>query len=215
MTFLGKTGRAADPPAGRPGLAGQPHRLAASAGLCRADRGQGTVPLEGQGPGLDFSLCQAIRRILAAEEPSGRWSRRATERIGEIRHEFAWLDADTTAVLIGPSGEAEWWTFAGSKANATLARELSWQLQGRVTQDSLTLTFEPHVSLDDVRHTVDHLRLQEVERMRPAVEDDAMEGLKFSACVPPRLAVEMLEERLCDPEATRRILGQSVRFVSD
>ena len=47
---------------------------------------------KGEGQGLGFRLSQAIKRILATEEHSERWSRRATERLGEIWQEFPWLD---------------------------------------------------------------------------------------------------------------------------
>lgn len=60
---------------------------------------------------------------------------------------------------------------------------------------------------------------QAVERLRqgpvdPAPSDlavEALDGLKFSACVPRDLALEMLRTRLADPIAVEAILSVEVR----
>jgi len=49
--------------------------------------------------------------------------------------------------------------------------------------------------------------------MRPAVDEAAIDGLKFSECLPIELAMEMLERRFQEPDAIRRILEEHVRFV--
>jgi ATP-dependent helicase Lhr and Lhr-like helicase len=80
---------------------------------------------KGEGRGLGFRLSQAIKRILATDECCRRWSRRATERMGEIRQEFPWLAAESSVVVLAGDGETEWWTFGGNRANATLAQQLA------------------------------------------------------------------------------------------
>jgi ATP-dependent helicase Lhr and Lhr-like helicase len=49
--------------------------------------------------------------------------------------------------------------------------------------------------------------------MRPAIDEAAIDGLKFSECLPTELAIEMLESRLQEPNATRHILKEDVRFL--
>jgi ATP-dependent helicase Lhr and Lhr-like helicase len=49
--------------------------------------------------------------------------------------------------------------------------------------------------------------------MRPAIDEAAIDGLKFSECLPVELAIEMLERRLQAPDATRGILKDYVRFL--
>jgi len=168
---------------------------------------------KGEGQGLGFRLSQAIKRILATDECSGRWSRRARERIGEIRQEFAWLEPGSTVALVAGDGEVEWWTFGGNRANATLARQLAQETGSQVTHDSFTLTFESAVKLHDVERAIGAIRQQDVAGMRPAVDAAAIDGLKFSECLPIELATEMLERRLQDPDAIRRVLEEYVRFL--
>lgn len=173
----------------------------------------GRTRWKGEGQGLGFRLSQAIKRILATDENSPGWSRRATDRLAEIREEFAWLDADSSVAVLAGSGEAEWWTFGGSRANATLARELFQETGAKINHDSFTLTFESTVKLQDLEQAIAAIRQHDMAEMKPAVDEAAIDGLKFAECLPIELATEMLERRLQEPEATRNILKKSVRFV--
>jgi len=168
---------------------------------------------KGEGQGLDFRLSQSIKRILATDDTSERWSRRATERIQEIRQEFPWLNVNSSVVLLGDSGESEWWTFGGNRANATLLRQLAQETSSKVNHDSFTLTFESAVKLHDVERAIGVIRQYDVTEMRPAVDESAIQGLKFSECLPMDFATQMLEHRLHAPDATRRILEEHVRFL--
>ena len=82
-----------------------------------------------------------------------------------------------------------------------------------MTHDSFTLTFESAVRLQVVERAIAEIRQHNVTVMRPAVDEAAIDGLKFSDCLPIELATEMLERRLQDPEATRRTLKEHVRFL--
>lgn len=168
---------------------------------------------KGAGRGLDYRLSQSIHQILASQKESERRSRRARERLEEIRHEFSWLTTDSSVVVLGPDRVTEWWTYGGVRANATLARQLAQETQGKVTYDSFTLTFESSVQLEDVKMAIEAIRQGDVSEMYPFVDEAAVDGLKFSECLPLEFATDMLERRLQDPDATRRVLQQNVRFL--
>ena len=108
----------------------------------------------------------------------------------------------------------EWWTFGGTRANATLAKSLSEATRSRVEHDGLSLTFESRISLNDVQQAVKEVRLQDVASIRPDIDEDAIEGLKFAECLPAHLAVEMLEQRLSDAESTKKVLEQNERYMA-
>lgn len=173
----------------------------------------GRTRWKGEGQGLEFRLSQAIKQILATEENDPCWSRRATDRLAEIREEFAWLDTASTIAVLAGSGEAEWWTFGGSRVNATLAQELARETRAKTRHDSFTLTFESTVKLADLEQAIAVIRQRDVSEMKPAVDEAAIDGLKFADCLPIELATEMLERRLQEPVATRAILEEDVRFV--
>ena len=169
---------------------------------------------KGERPGLEFRLCQSIKHRLAGDDDCAMWSTRARQQIAAIRKEFVWLDTDGTAVLLEKGGTAEWWTFAGTGANATLAYELSQAMEHRATYDSFTVTFEAYVSLNTIALALGKLRAHDVNEMSVAIEEHAIAGLKFSECLPRDLALDMLRTRLCDHPAVQYILGQPVRCVS-
>ena len=143
------------------------------------------------------------------------WSTRARQQIAAIRKEFVWLDIDGTVVLLEKDGKAEWWTFAGTRANATLAYALSQAIEHPATYDSFTVTFEPYVSLNTIKLALGELCAHDMSEISVAIEEHALAGLKFSECLPRDLALDMLRTRLCDYPSGQYILGQPVRFVSD
>jgi ATP-dependent Lhr-like helicase len=212
LTFLGKT----DGPrilllGGRAWLVRHidwPRRIA----YVEATDAPGQSRWKGWARGLDYPLCQSIKRVLMAKGGSERWSRRATRQIEEIRHDFDWLESDSTVVRIGRCGAVEWWTFGGTRANATLARALAETTQSRVDPDGFSLTFETRLSLDDIQEAIQKVRSDDVASLRPFIDADAVGGLKFSECLPDHLAIAMLEQRLSDAESTRKTLEQNESY---
>jgi ATP-dependent Lhr-like helicase len=176
-----------------------------------ATEAKGSSRWQGDRPGLGFRMCQSIKHLLAGDEDGAMWSRRARQQIHDIRQAHTWLDEHSTVVVRGESEPAEWWTFAGSGANAMLAYELSQATQSVVDHNSFTVTFEPHISRKSIEQALDMLRAGGVSPMRAAVDEQAIEGLKFSACLPHELALDMLQSRISDPASLQWVLKQPVK----
>ncbi|HQU42804.1 MAG: ATP-dependent helicase [Planctomycetia bacterium 21-64-5] len=168
----------------------------------------------GTGPGLGFRLCQAIKQVLASDGMNGRWSQRAQQRLAEIRHDFAWLKGDASAVVLNPQGQVEWWTFAGHRANATLVPALSQATHSSLTHDSFTLRFAQGVSLTDVEQAILELRSRDIAELMPVVDERAVEWLKFADCLPAELALHILQARMQDPRGVERIVAELIRCMS-
>lgn len=168
----------------------------------------------GSGLMLGFDLCQALRRLLAGKGVSPRWSQRAQAWMEELRHEHAWVHADGPSLLSRPPDGAEWWTFAGTRANATLAGELSRLCGGHADHDGLTVTIQGGKGLSEVTAAVRELGARDPSSMTPLVAEDALEGLKFSQCLPKELAMATLASRLRDTSGIRQLFSQPLRIVS-
>jgi ATP-dependent Lhr-like helicase len=168
----------------------------------------------GVGPTLGLALCQAMRLLLAGEWVSPRWSRRAQGRLAELRDEHSFVRAEGPTLLSRSPSGAEWWTFAGTRANSTLAGELSRLCGGRIDHDALTVMVEGAEGLPAVEGAVRELASRDPSSMAPAIEEAALEGLKFSRCLPKELAVASLASRLRDASAIRAVLSQPMRIVS-
>jgi len=162
----------------------------------------------GEGQFLSFQVCQAIRRILAAETNEPCWSKRATAQIAEIRAEYPWVSFDSTTLVEQSSGEVQWWTFAGGLANALVFEHLGC---GTKTKGAnLCIRFPPTLKLADVE-TLIASRIQ--EETIPVPSEEAISNLKFGECLPPSIANEVFAARYNAPEAVAHLRREPMRIV--
>jgi ATP-dependent Lhr-like helicase len=174
---------------------------------------QGRSRWRGQGQFLGFQLCRAIRHVLAGETLAPGWSRRAVAQMESIRSEFAWLAGDDANVLGACGGEVAWWTFAGGRANAALAHELARRSDTRVASDNLAVRFPPHLTIDTAESHLRDVVGVDPAQVVPPVNEQALDGLKFSECLPPDLAMHVARTRLADVRGTEATLGRATRTV--
>ncbi len=107
----------------------------------------------------------------------------------------------------------KWWTFAGFRANLTIVTKLSELAQSPVRLDNLALRFDAVVRLEDAERAIRELRSVDPQTLCPSIDERALVGLKFSACLPTELATQMLAERLADVEGASGVLKQDVKIV--
>ena len=148
-------------------LGGQPWRVnhidwQRRVAYVEAGKEKGRSRWKGKGQALSFRLCQAIKQVLARDDEREYWSNRARQQMTSVRSEFAWLEADGTALVRDDNGTTEWWTFAGLAANATLGNELAQVTKSRVTYDSFSIIFEPQVSANAIEEALHVLETRNV-----------------------------------------------------
>ena len=166
----------------------------------------------GPGTPLRFDLCRAIRRVLAESGLGIEVSRRARSRLDEIQQSYTWVDAGSTALVRDPAGASRWWTFAGIRANAMLG-ELLGTLRSPTFRDAnLSIRLRAGVAFEELKRRLDDAPADVATCAFP-VTDDAVDALKFSACLPRRLAVRTLQERGADRDAVRACLSEPMRQV--
>jgi ATP-dependent helicase Lhr and Lhr-like helicase len=178
-----------------------------------ADGGGIAKWMSGGVAGLSYALTRAMREVLLGADPPVSLTRRAEACLAEQRETDAPDTVHAGGTLITRVGsDVRWWTWAGYRANATLAATLpsvtdplqrptdSWlRLRGNLTPDAWRAARES-VGENLVLPDVDHR---------------AVRGLKFSAALPERLAVTTVAARLADFESARLVLGESTRFQYD
>ncbi len=167
----------------------------------------------GTGLPLRFALCQAQKRVLLGAGDPALLTRRAVQQLEEIRARFPWLEKDATLLEPTTPGRARWWTFAGLKANATLADHLARNGCPILGRDNLAITLDVTQGMP----LLEALRPspEEAERLTPqSLADDALESLKFGFCTPEDLCIESLRARLADPAAVRAILSMTKVFTA-
>ncbi|MCP8711740.1 DEAD/DEAH box helicase [Streptomyces sp. AC04842] len=158
-----------------------------------------------------FALARAVRDVLLGEDPPVSLTRRAEARLAAARerHLDVVRPAGTVITRRG-DGDVRWWTWAGHRANATLAASLpSVVLRHRTVDDRFVRLRDdvtPQAWRAAVADTGAGLTL-------PDVDPHAVRGLKFAEALPARLAEATLAARLGDSEGARAVLAEPVRFV--
>ncbi|MET8013565.1 DEAD/DEAH box helicase [Streptomyces sp. NPDC005271] len=160
--------------------------------------------------GLSYALTRAMRDVLLGSDPDVRLTRRATAAIAELRMDRAPHEVHPAGTLLVRDADAtRWWTWAGYRANATLAASL-----GNFA-DPIQRPTDTHVRLrQDL--APDDWKAARVELpdslTLPTVDPRAVRGLKFSAALPLRLATTTLAERLADLEGALTAAREPVRL---
>lgn len=181
----------------------------------QATDARGKSQWKGLGQGLGFELCQAIRDVLVSQETPDYLSNRAAEQMTEVRLGFPWVEPGSTAVVRQATGKLEWWTFGGARVNASLAGGLAHAVGAPAAVQDLALTFEDGVTVEALADAIEDLRSGDTRDMRPIIDDRALDGLKFTSCVPKKLATRMLADRVIDAAGAQRVLAEPVRVTSE
>jgi ATP-dependent Lhr-like helicase len=162
----------------------------------------------GEGQMISHAVCQSIRRLLASNENDPTWSRRAVQQFTDLRDENPWVSTDATSLVRMANGQLRWWTFAGGVANTLLADSLKKNCD--VKSDNFSLVFPNTSSLEAVFGHISSIRPEDV---KPIPNIDAMDSLKFSECLPPRIAAEVFTSRFDDRPGVAQALGERLRVV--
>ena len=180
----------------------------------QATRRLGRSLWRGEGRPLHFEHCRAIRRVLSDGTPPPGLSRRGAEALEELQHSHPWLsdeDSESTVLAVDQGKGVAWWTYAGLAANTALADTLRSQIDIPIRADNLSIVFDSQDNPARALGWVEAVTSEPFEKIRPRISKKALEGLKFSVCLPSRLAVEMLVERGTDTQALEAVVGATVR----
>jgi ATP-dependent Lhr-like helicase len=160
----------------------------------------GVARWTGGGQPLGAHVARGIRAVLIGEEPGQvTISRRATERLAQARADSWWAKPNATTVVAEPNGKTVWWTFAGWKANLWLAAIANNAgVRNTVTYlDDLAIALDPNADENALRSAFSEATECTLE-IAPWITAEAIDGLKFSECLPRNRAIEVVSLRLAD-----------------
>jgi ATP-dependent helicase Lhr and Lhr-like helicase len=161
--------------------------------------------------GASFALSRSIREVLLGADPPVRLTRRAEIALAEARQTAAEVvHPGGTVISRGPNGDVRWWTWTGLRANATLIATLGDMADTAQSIEEFFIRLRSDATPDAWKAALVDIQ----QRLcLPAVDDKALEGLKFSAALPPHLAEATLAARLADLEGARIALAEPQRFL--
>lgn len=175
-----------------------------------ADGGGIAKWMNGGVAGLSFALSRAMREVLLGTDPPVSLTRRADACLAGQRETDAPGSVHPRGTLVTRVGwDVRWWTWAGYRANVTLAASL------RSVTDPLQRPTDSWLRLREDLTPADWRAAREdvgENLVLPDVDHRAVRGLKFSAALPERLADATVAARLADFESARAVLGEPVRF---
>ncbi len=175
------------------------------------DGGRALWMTSGSPQGLAYEMVQAMREVLLGVDPPVALTQRANRRLAKLRDDATTqVHPSGTVIVRDREGEVRWWTWAGFRGNATLVATLGELADPVQRYDDAVIRLRPDLDRDMWRTAT----ADAVERIcLPEVTEKALEGLKFSAALPPRLASATLAARLSDVGAAAAVLHEPVRFA--
>ena len=148
-------------------------------------------------------VCQELRTTLldAAEDPW--WTKRAREAMRTERASNAFL-ADEPMPVVESSGEVEWFTFLGGRANNLLAKLLEERLGPHVTAGNLGIKVRGEAAQSGVavRGAIRELSqfgaVTDADARRFAASCTRAQLSKFQPCLPEALELRFLARRVVE-----------------
>lgn len=161
--------------------------------------------------GWSFEVTRAMRDVLIGADPPARLTRRAVGKLQEERETWGpFARTGGTVVTRDEDGDSRWWTWAGHRANATLAATLGEVVDPAQRHDDVYVRLRDDVTPETWRA----LAADAQERIcLPEPNEKALVGLKFSDALPKHLAMATMSARTADAEGALRVLREPVRFV--
>jgi ATP-dependent helicase Lhr and Lhr-like helicase len=164
-------------------------------------------------PGVSGTSCavaRATREMLLGTDPPVALTQRAKRTLAEVRDEHMPAVHPAGTVITHAGDDVRWWTWAGYRANATLAATLSHLTDSVQRLDDASIRMRSDLTLEMWKAgTADA-----AERLcLPEVDQRALEGLKFNEALPERLATATLAARLADLDAALQVLSEPVRLA--
>jgi ATP-dependent Lhr-like helicase len=162
--------------------------------------------------GLSFEIADGCRSVVLGELPVGvTLSRRATATVLDLREELgAIADPDRLVLQRTPRGDWRWWTWAGTRVNRTLTAWLPDLVDPTQRVGDLWLRLHTDLSAADIAAALAAARMSTGPRPLPAVDPEALRGLKFSESLPTDLAVDTAARRMVDVVNADRVLAKEV-----
>ena len=160
--------------------------------------------------GATFALARAACEVLLGADPPVALTQRAKRILAEVRDDHVHTVHPAGTVITRTGEDVRWWTWAGYRANATLAATLSELTDSVQRFDDASIRMRADLTHEmwkaGTADAADRLCL-------PEVDHRALVGLKFSEALSERLATATLAARLADLDPAARVLAEPARFT--
>lgn len=174
--------------------------------------GGGRAKWSGSGRGLSFEITRGMREVVLGATPQGvTFTARATSALEALRQSSAdSVQSDRLLVRMPVDSAGRWWTWAGTAANRTLQASLPTIIDPRQRIDEKSIRLLPGLTVQEFGAAVGAVQWRD-----PAVDANALRGLKFSSALPEDLAKHTLGARLGDLTHAHEVSIQARSIVKE
>jgi len=163
----------------------------------------------GEGPFLSYELCSAVKQVLTNSNISELWSKRATDKICELRNEYEWISEGSTAISFSKN-RFTWWTFAGKIVNVTIASMIKQFLDIDASSDNLSIKLNTLINANDIKKMA--AKRVQIDKITDFI--NIVSHYKFNECLPDDIIHEISQKRYFHDELVDKVLCQDVHIVS-
>lgn len=164
-------------------------------------REQGKARWMGSSRSLGYTLCQAVRHVLCGALPDVTLSKRADTRLEEIRADLPEMSVDRITIEQLGDGRFRWWTFAGGRANATLAGMLRTEWRS-IRADDFYLEAQGELNMNRVRELV---AVADPSKWAGSLAKSGALNVKFMESLPEFAIYDMTLGRVLDAQTAREV----------
>ena len=159
---------------------------------------------------MSYNITRGMRAVILGASPAGvTFTGRAAGMIEQLRQSYGENVSDEKLIVRLPSDSAgRWWTWAGTAANRTLQASLPTVVDPRQRIDEKSIRLIAGVTVEEFSAAVSQVQWQE-----PAVDANALRGLKFSSALPADLAQKTLSTRLGDTVSAIDVAAETRSIV--
>ncbi len=152
---------------------------------------------------------EAERTILTEERVNSRWSKRAVDKLTELRSIYTWIGGNGVMGQLG-TNQVELWTFAGTRMNRLIAAQLDPSGE-KSSFNHRSVLLKGSYKAEDVEK-IWSLSCDRIESgVRIIATEEQANAVKFSDAVPLSLRKLSIEYRL-DPQA--RTIGHKMNLTT-
>jgi ATP-dependent Lhr-like helicase len=171
-----------------------------------ASAGEGRARWLGGGRPASYRLCRSVEAIVAGAEPRCELSRRATSQLEQIREQLSFVEGARIPVLDNGEDNFRIWTFGGGLTNAALAEALPGPT---AHSDDFCIS----VKARSATAAMDAFSKLDASCIRPSISSALIGELKFTSCLPQKIAAATIGARLLDQNGIIATLARTTKLV--
>lgn len=162
--------------------------------------------------GTSLQITRAARDVLLGSAPDGvTLTRRAEVTLADMREQHSGhVDPARFVVERDRTGTVRWWTWAGVKANRTIAAATPIAVP-RQRPNAEFIRLHSDLTVQEIQTALAELSALP-EWPLPTIDPGALNGLKFSTALPPDLAARTLGARALDEVGASDTVGHPAVF---